>query len=307
MKIERLMFILITLLSKKIIKAKEIAEIYQVSTRTIYRDIDTLSLAGIPIYSQQGTDGGFYIDENYKLNSLLFSEAEKKLIYDFSRSLSKSVKRPQLKELQHKMSTFMTSNEKTSPYFFDFTQWSTKDQKLNLLDKAIDQCNIVHFDYTDYKGHDTRRFVEPINLVCKANVWYLYGFCLLREDTRLFRMSRIQNLDVIDDKFISENHLFMSQDLLDDFFADLVASVEMVHVCLSFKKEVKSRVFDVFSEEVILDEENYLVVSREFAKEPWLNELILSFGSGVKVISPAWLREEIRSEAQKIIDQYDTM
>lgn len=305
MKIERLMYILVTLLSKKYLKATEVAQMYQVSSRTIYRDIDTLSLAGIPIYSKQGTDGGFYIDENYKLNSFLFSDMEKKMLQELSFSLATSYKSPKFDELSKKMSYLVGKNKSVSPYFFDLTLWKTNQLFLERIEEAMETNQVLEFEYTTFNGVSSVRKVEPINLVFKSSVWYIYAFCQLRQENRLFRISRIRQIKQVGETFDFKKHQPLSKEALDNFYTGLSQKIEMISIVLEFKLEAKAKVYDSFLEKDITEYPEKLIVSKEMPKERWLIEMLMSFGGLVKVVSPDYLQKEIIEEAQKILNQYD--
>ncbi|MFI3622997.1 YafY family protein [Vagococcus fluvialis] len=305
MKIERLMYILVTLLSQKYLKASEVAQMYQVSSRTIYRDIDTLSLAGIPIYSKQGTDGGFYIDENYKLNSLLFSDMEKKMLQELSLSLATSYKSPKLDELSKKMSYLVEKNKSVSPYFFDLTLWKTNQPFLEEIEEAMENNQVIEFEYTTFNGESSVRKVEPINLVFKSSVWYIYAFCRLRQEPRLFRVSRIRQVRQMEETFDPKKHTALSKETLEDFYTGLSKTIEMIPIVLEFKQEAKAKVYDSFLEKDITEYPEKIIVSKEMPKERWLVEMLMSFGGLVKVISPEFLQKEIIEEAQIILKQYD--
>ncbi|HCM90799.1 MAG TPA: YafY family transcriptional regulator [Vagococcus sp.] len=307
MKIERLMSILVTLLSKRYLKAKEIADLYHVSVRTIYRDIDTLSLAGIPIYSKKGTQGGFYIAEEYQLNSLLFSDMEKKIIYDLSKSLASSYQHPKIEELSQKMAYLVQKNPSSSPYFFDLSLWKSNQLVLTDIEKAIENKCVISFNYTSYSGETTFRKVEPINLICKSHVWYLFGFCQLRQEERLFRISRIRNTQMLTEIFKEERRRMIEKSDLETFYTSLSQTVIMEEVSLSFNYSVKAKVYDTFLEEDIEELEDCMMVIKKMPKEKWLVEMLLSFGGEVKILSPDSLKLEIIKGAQNILSQYDIM
>lgn len=305
MKIERLMFILVTLLSQKYIKAKDIAELYQVSVRTIYRDIDTLSLVGIPIYSKQGNEGGFYLEESYKLNSLFFSDMEKQAIYELSQSVATNYQLPKLEELSQKMAYLTEKSENNSPYFFDLSLWKTNQLVLKEMEKSIETKKVLAFDYTSYHSETTHREVEPINLVCKSHVWYLYAYCLLRKEVRLFRINRIRNVKLLNQDFSSGEHQTIEKQDLDNYYQAMSKKIEMIQVHLIFDLVVKGKVYDNFLETDIEETDNQLIVKKEMPFEDWLIEFLLGFRGSVKVIEPSKLREVIIQEAQTILAQYD--
>ncbi len=305
MKIERLMYILVTLLSKKYLKAHEVAELYQVSERTIYRDIDTLSLSGIPIYSKKGSNGGFYIDEDYKLNSLLFSDLEKQFIADLAQSISSSYTNPKIEEFNQKMSYLTQKTQVDFPYFFDLSLWKSNQVFFDDIDIALTNNLVLEFLYTSYNGEKTKRLVEPINLVCKNHVWYLYAFCLLRQEIRLFRVNRIRAIKVTNKEFNPSKHRKIDKQELASYFDRLTNSIEMISVRLAFDKSVRAKVYDLFLEKDIIELTDSLMVQKEMPKEKWLVETLLTFGGAVKVIEPDSLKEEIISQAKNILSQYD--
>ncbi|MFW7433449.1 helix-turn-helix transcriptional regulator [Vagococcus carniphilus] len=307
MKIERLMYILVSLLSKKYIKANEIADIFQVSVRTIYRDIDTLSLAGIPIYSKKGNAGGFYIDEDYQLNSFLFSDVEKKAVYEMSQSLTSSFHHPKLEELNQKMAYLVEKNKSQSPYFFDLSLWKSKHTSLTEIEKAIEESRVIGFDYVSYSGEVTTREVEPINIVCKSQAWYVYGFCRLRQEMRLFRLSRIRKTCLSGERFSPEKFKPIEKEDINQFYEGISNSVKMIFVSLEFDLEVRARVYDMFSEEEIKEVDNKLIVEKEMPMENWFIEVLLGFGGTLKVIKPLGLRQKIIQQAQSILEQYDIL
>lgn len=120
MKLERLIYILLSLLNKKRITAKEIAERFEISTRTVYRDMDTLSLAGIPIYSERGDKGGFYIPSDYKIDRNFFTEEERQFIINMSQNVSKIVGHSSLDSIEHKLSS-QEITRANSPFYFDLS------------------------------------------------------------------------------------------------------------------------------------------------------------------------------------------
>lgn len=305
MKIERMMYILITLLSKKYFKASDIAEIYHVSPRTIYRDIETLSLAGIPIYSKQGNEGGFYLDENYKLSSVLFSDTEKKTLLELSQSISSSYHHPKMEELSQKIAYMIKNQDNSSPYFFDLSLWKSQNYSLERIEQTIDKSQVMSFDYVRYDGQTNRRVVEPINLVYKSYHWYLYAYCRLREDTRLFRLSRIRQIEYLDETYDKTNRSCLDKEKLEEFFNDLSKQINMISVELHFDYCAKAKVYDSFLEKDMIETSECLIVKKSMPDEEWLVEMLLGFGENVKVISPNSLQEKIIQKATNILKQYD--
>lgn len=308
MKIERLMYIIVALLSRKFLLAKDIAEEFQVSVRTIYRDIDTLTLAGIPIYSQRGTNGGFYIDENYKLNTLLFSDSEKQLIQEISHSLSLTYANNSIKGLEDKMNYLMQKRKtEKSAHFFDITLWKTNQQSFDNIEYAIENSFIIEMEYTSFENKTTVREIEPINLVFKSYNWYLYAFCKMRNSNRLFKVSRIRNLKLSPLHFDAKHHEKITSNDLNTYFIEIDKKTQQEFVCLEFTKAVKAKVYDTFLEVDIVEDGDKFIVNKKMPIDDWFIGVILSFGGNVKVISPNSLQLKIKNIALKIFSQYDIM
>lgn len=300
------MYIIVTLLSKKFIHAKDIAEKYDVTVRTIYRDIDTLTLAGIPIYSQRGSQAGFYIDANYKLNTLLFSNEEKKIIQELSRSMSTTYHNIAFENLEKKMSYFLENeNIDTSSYFFDFTMWKMKKEIFDEIEKALNNSKILLLEYTNFQNEVSTRRIEPINLVYKSHIWYLYGFCQKRNDLRLFRVSRIRNLRILDVNFDSSKYKRISSEVIDEFFNKVTTGIKLEEVCLKFSSKVRAKVYDTFDEENLSEEEGKIILRKNVYIDDWFLNIILGFKSNVYVVSPISLKIKIKEIAYEIFSQYD--
>ena len=181
MQMNRQFEIIYLLLNKKSTTAKELAEHIGVSQRTIYRDIDTLSLAGIPIYTEKGKGGGISLLPDYVLNKSILSEQEQNEILSALQGLS-SVKTAETDQVLKKLSTIFNKN--TVRWLeVDFTDWSFANGKAFYDFKtAILERRIAEFDYYSTYGEMTHRRVEPIQLWFKSRAWYIKCFCLLRQD-----------------------------------------------------------------------------------------------------------------------------
>lgn len=306
MKIERLMYIIISLLSKKHIHAKDISEKFKVSIRTIYRDIDTLTLAGIPIYSQRGSNGGFYVDENYKMNNLLFTDTEKRIIQELSKSISTSFYNSSFEALSKKMEYFMQGKKQSnSSYFFDFSLWKMNQESFNNIENAIEKSLVIEMKYTSFENETTLRKVEPINLVYKSHTWYLYAFCKTKNDFRLFRISRIRDLKILNYHFDSEQYDGITTEDIANFFNEIRRKTNCEKVCLEFSLDVRAKVYDTFSKNDLIEYKDKIVVNKEMPIDDWFIGVILGFKSSVKVISPISLQKKIKQIALEIFSQYE--
>ena len=183
--------------------APELAKKFEVSTRTIYRDLDTISAAGIPIYATQGKGGGISLLENYVLDKSLFSEKEQEQILMSLQGIA-STKGEKADELLSKLSALFQIKG-TDWIEVDFSAWDkNKAEIFGKIKKAIFDRRIITFSYFGSNGQYLSRSVKPIKLIFKGNDWYLYGFCLLRNDYRFFKLTRIKDLATSDETFIRD-------------------------------------------------------------------------------------------------------
>ena len=216
MQISRLFEIVHLLMNKKRVTANELANHFEVSRRTILRDIDTLTTAGIPIYTTQGKGGGIFIHDNFMLNKALVSEDEQKQILFSLESMSATEFIDTAQVLTRLRSFFASSSKEWVEV--DFSRWghSEKDNvKFEMLKHAIVNELAVSFDYLSPYGESKGREVYPLKLSFKSKAWYLKSFCLLEKDYIIFKFTRINNMVVLDKTFNSA-----------DFDIPLMESVE---------------------------------------------------------------------------------
>ena len=242
MKINRLLEIIIILLSKETITAKELAEHFGVSTRTIYRDIEILSLSNIPIYTNKGSGGGISILEQFTMDRSLLSGKEQSDIIAALHSL-KATKYPEIDNVILKLTAIFKNVDNYNWVEVDFSNWgndSENKSKFNSLKSAILNYNIVGFDYVNSQGQKTSRSVEPIKLVFKSQAWYLQGFCQEKQEIRIFKISRLRNLVVSRDTF---QHSHPREAPIESLALDVSQTVDLR---LRFKPQVLYRVYDEF-------------------------------------------------------------
>ena len=302
MKINRLTEIIILLLNKKIVTAKELADKFQVSTRTIYRDIEELSLSGIPVYMNKGKNGGIYLLEEYSLNKTILSEKDKQSLIIALKTLE-ATKYPEIDSITNKIS-FMLNKEELSDWIdIDFSHWGSdfkENNKFNKIKSAILNNKIIEFSYVNSCGNRSIRTIEPMKLIYKGQTWYLYGFCKLKEDTRTFRITRIKDLDVKEENFIRRK----IKDIDTNPSKKMIEN--MINLRLKLKKEVLYRMFDDFNQDSLIDnKDGTYEISIEIPENEWLYGYILSFGNFVEVIEPEHIRNIILNKMKETIKMYE--
>lgn len=279
--------------------APELAKKFEVSTRTIYRDLDTISAAGIPIYATQGKGGGISLLENYVLDKSLFSEKEQEQILMSLQGIA-STKGENSDELLSKLSALFQIKG-TDWIEVDFSDWNKNkaDQVFGEIKKAIFDRRIITFSHFGSDGRHLSRSVKPLKLIFKGNDWYLYGFCLLRNDYRFFKLTRIKDLETTAETFIRK-------------MSDLPKEkMEMPHyntvsVVLKFAPQIAFRVHDEFSGDITTDEEDNLYVTAELPEHEVLYHYLLTFGDNVEVLTPAHIRDGIKNKVCSILKKYKT-
>lgn len=297
MKDNRLFRILYYILEKEKVTANELADKFEVSVRTIYRDIDSISSVGVPIFTTQGKGGGIKIDNEYILNKSLFDANEKEQIIAALQGLEKTNKVYKSELITKLSALFKIKNSNWIE--IDFTSWrsnNTYQDLFNTLKIAIINKNIISFSYNSSKAEKINRRVKPIRLLFKEQDWYLYAFCLLRNDFRYFKLSRIKDLEVLAINY-------------EDNFENIVLKREIkyentVNIKLKFNKSVAFRVYDEFNEAIVEDEKANLYVEIKIPNNYKLYNYIFSFGANVEILEPEEIRTQFKNMINKIAKKY---
>ena len=297
MKDNRLFRILYYILEKEKVTANELADKFEVSVRTIYRDIDSISSVGVPIFTTQGKGGGIKIDNEYILNKSLFDTNEKEQIIAALQGLEKTNEAYKSELITKLSALFKIKNSNWIE--IDFTSWgsnNTYQDLFNTLKIAIINKNIISFSYNSSKAEKINRRVKPIRLLFKEQDWYLYAFCLLRNDFRYFKLSRIKDLEVLainyEDNF--ENEVLKKE----------LKYENIVNIKLKFDKSVAFRVYDEFNEAIVEDEKANLYVEIKIPNNYKLYNYIFSFGANVEILEPEEIRTQFKNMINKIAKKY---
>ncbi|MFC0332396.1 helix-turn-helix transcriptional regulator [Paenibacillus sepulcri] len=311
MKLERLMAITMLLLNRKRVQAQELAERLEVSLRTIYRDMESLSLSGIPIVSHTGTDGGFEIMEGYRLDRQMLTYDELTALITALRGLqsTQAMDRLNMDRLLQKVGALVSQAEQgrladREHIHIDFTPWKNSESERNKYDallKAVQDNKLVSYAYTDGQGGDTKRRIEPIGLVLRRYDWYLQGYCLDREDYRTFKLSRIRDLYVLEDSFQRRNVALSN--LNERWKAP--GYTETIDLVLRCSGESIASVADHFDEsELERLPDDSIMVRTTLPNEKWVIGFLLHFKSDVLVLEPAYIAAEVRRIALEISALY---
>jgi len=296
MHINRLFSIVYYLLEKKESTGRELAERLGVSIRTIYRDIDTLSGAGIPIYTNQGKGGGIFVLENFVLNKSVLSEKEQDEILLALQSLS-AARYPDIDSTLSRLSSLFKKSD-VNWIEVDYSPWGSdekKKEKFNMLKMAIIRKQIIAFEYFNISGAKSTRKVEPIKLIFKDKAWYLKAYCYERKASRTFKISRMANIEITGDIFEHKAQDGFLSELEDDQFR------KFIDIRLKISPAGAYRIYDDFSEkEIIRHEDGSFTVIASMPAGDWLSNYILSYGPIVEAIEPQSLRDAVVAKAKSI-------
>ncbi|MCC3667975.1 MULTISPECIES: helix-turn-helix transcriptional regulator [Terrisporobacter] len=302
MKINRLTEIILILLNKKTVTAKELSDKFQVSTRTIYRDIETLSLSGVPVYMSKGKNGGISLLEDFSINKTLLSKDDKESLMLALKALS-TIEYPEISSVIDKMGFMNKTNNNDNWIDIDLSRWGNKthkDDKFHKIKYAILNNKLIEYTYVNSLANKSRRVIEPIKLIYKGQSWYLYGYCRLKEDFRLFRISRIKNIEMKEESFIKRDFKLVEKNKQEKEVWNTVK------VKLKVKKEALYRAFDDFDEESIMEnKDGTYEVTMEFPESEWLYGYILSFGPYVEVLEPLRIRNIVLQKMKETLNIYN--
>ncbi|MDR0491869.1 MAG: YafY family transcriptional regulator [Oscillospiraceae bacterium] len=298
MKINRLLEIVTILLNRKTVTAKELAGRFGVSSRTIYRDIDALSSAGVPVYSNKGNCGGISLLEDYTLNKVMLSKNESEGLLLALKTMG-ATSYPEADAIINKLGAIFKGNQAHDWIEVNFEGWNSKVNEQNKFSKirdAIISNQVISFDYINASGSMSSRSAEPVKLIFNAYTWYLIAYCLLRNSHRMFRLSRIKNVQVTDQHFAKrEIHEYEKQ----------AAPRPLVELRLRCDEKVLNRLYDTFDGECISKNDNGSYdLSVEMPEDEWLYGYILSFGGSAEVLEPEHIREIIKTRAKEIVKKY---
>lgn len=298
MQINRLFEIIYILLQKESITAAGLAERFEVSVRTIYRDVETLSSAGIPIYMKKGKGGGIALLPDFVLDKTVFTDEEKENILSSLQAVCAVDLSDENTLLQKFGSLFGESY--IDWIEVDFSSWyncSSEKVLFQSLREAICHKKTVLFHYSNIRGEKSQREVEPLKLCFKGGAWYLFGYCKTRCDNRFFKLRRIKNLEITEKPvehkapkriLKGENHF----------------SEDYVHLKLHLSSEVAYRVYEEFDHCKELEDGSF-IAELDYPRGEWLYYYVATFGRNCEVLEPSDIRIEIKKHLRQTLKLYE--
>lgn len=301
MKNDRLFALLYLLLEKERMSASELAARLEVSVRTIYRDMETLSMAGVPVYASPGKGGGISLLPGYSFDKTLLSDDEQNQLLFAVQSLQAADQ-----EVNGLMNKLGIAFQKPPADWIavDFSRWGVyrnDTERFELLKNAILGRQVLGITYCGASGETTQRMIHPLRLVYKDKNWYLQAYCLRSNAFRLFRMGRMLELAPTDEHF--------AQDYRDDIpsIEAEVPSFSMTHLRLRFSTGVAFRVHEEFDRNNITREQSgSLLVEVDFPLDAWVVSYLFSYGTNVEILEPGDLKTKLVAHAENIAAHHRT-
>jgi len=305
MRVDRLLSMLLIISKKGMVTGKELAEHFEVSLRTIYRDIEKLGEAGIPVASIGGKGGGYFIMENYNVDNLFLKKDEASTFMAIMNNLNFLFgKNAQFNAMVLKMENTYNRERNMDKLSINMSHFSMENELkeyLFLMNQAIEENKLMVFDYCNRQMEYSERIVEPIQITFSAGQWYLVGFCRYRNDYRRFKLVRIRNLKM--------GEGFEKRDIskagIEEIFKESYRK-SSISITLKFSNRMGKQLTEYFQEENIQQTEDgqYIVVD-QFPYEEGLLKYILSFGKECEIIEPRYLRDELREYVKELLLPYN--
>ena len=301
MKIDRLIGILSVLLQKDMVTAPELAERFEVSRRTVNRDIEDLCRAGIPIVTRQGVNGGISIMENYRLDRTVLTSGEMQDILAGLQGLDSVNGTNRYSQLMEKLSVgasdLLSANQSV---LIDLSSWHKRDlaPKIELIRSGIACCRKCEFRYYSSKGVSVRK-IEPYYLVFQWSNWYVWGWCELREDYRLFKLGRMEGLRLSGDSY-EKRHVPLPD------LSDSRVFPGGIRVKALFDQDCKWRLVEEYGPGCFEEQpDGRLLFQEEYTNRENLITWLLTFREKAELLEPARLRDELRQALEKTLKRYE--
>lgn len=297
MKIDRLIGIITVLQQKKTVTAPYLAEKFEVSRRTINRDIEDICKAGIPIVTTQGAAGGISLMDGFALDTTVFTQQELAAIFTGLKSLDSVSRSASAERLARKIGG-SAAVELSESMVIDLSSFY-KDElagKIELVQRAIRESQCIAFHYCYNKG-EADKYIEPYLVVFKWSDWYVFGFCRERQDFRMYKLRRLWDLRLTGEGFapreVPEEKRRFGSNITDGYMTQAV-----------YDPSVKYRLVEAYGAGSFSVREDGLYAEWGFTTVEGAVEWFLGFGGKVRVLGPEELMERMREEARAILEQY---
>lgn len=308
MKMTRIISIIMLLLEHEIISSTKLAEMFEVSTRTIYRDVDTILMAGIPVVTFPGVTGGISIMPEYKIDKKLFTLSDITALLIGLGSIHSTLSNEELMATIAKIKGLLPSDQykniesTLNQITIDHTPWHSNQRLIsyiNLIKTAMSEKRLITFKYYDRLGKKSYRKIEPYRLALKNSSWYIQGYCCDRTDYRIFSISRMESLKLTNDTFTPREFDYTSKDL--EFRAGRKPTI----LKLKLHESLRGNILEYCSEESISDVENGKFIAYfPMVEDDYWYSMLLQFGDKCECLEPLHVRQELKNRISQMLSLY---
>ncbi|WP_068618003.1 helix-turn-helix transcriptional regulator [Paenibacillus tuaregi] len=300
-KVERLISIIMILLKKDVVPTTEFAQLFNVSKRTILRDMETLSLSNIPIYSVNGVHGGYGIMDEYKFDKRLLSSSDLENILTALGGLEQILISEDVEVTIRKIEAMVSPLSPKGSIQLSFYDWEGRSeivQTLKRCQEAILARRLISFKYMDKNGLKTNRTVEPYQLHFSETSWYLKGFCLHRMRYRTFKLSRIEDLHLDKESFN------LRDDSLDQKHEDSYQP-ELVTLRALISPSIKDQFIERYGRKSIEECSSELFLATIQVPQNRIGfQFLAGFGTNLQIVEPQSYVEQFRNYLLEMIGKY---
>ncbi|MGO4699290.1 helix-turn-helix transcriptional regulator [Paenibacillus sp. 2TAB26] len=300
-KVERLISIIMILLKKEVVSTTEFSQLFNVSKRTILRDMETLSLSNIPIYSVNGVKGGYGIMDEYKVDKRLLSSSDLQNILTALGGLEQILRTEEVERTIKKIEAMVSPLSLNRSIQLSFYDWEGRSEILETLktcQESISKKRLVSFDYTDKDGAVTNRMVEPYELHFSESSWYLKGFCLHRQGNRTFKLSRIDHITM-------DERAFHPRDDWSEQIHEANYLPEFVTIKAWISPSIKDQIIERYGRRSIEDHSSGFLLATIYVPQNRMGfQLLASFGTHLKVVEPKTYIEDFRNYLYQMMENY---
>jgi predicted DNA-binding transcriptional regulator YafY len=299
-KIDRLLSIVVLLLGREKVRAEDLARRFEVTVRTIYRDLDAINASGIPVVAYPGPGGGFAVDPGYTIDRRLFGFEDLKAIVSALKGVNAALEDKAIRSALEKMES-LGPRERAREFLedrvvIDLFPWGRREEErrlVRILEPAIAERRLASFSYSSYGSKSEKRVVEPMTLVFKAYAWYLWGYCRLRGDFRLFKVSRMRSLSIGLERFKRRPGSYSRE-------AEPPAPSE-VDILLRIEGSRAVEAWEWFGVEAAEAQgDGSIRATFRVPEGDWVINTLLGFGPGIEVLEPASIRRAYSEAASRI-------
>jgi predicted DNA-binding transcriptional regulator YafY len=300
-KVERLISIIMILLKKEVVSTTVFSQLFNVSKRTILRDMETLSLSNIPIYSVNGVKGGYGIMDEYKVDKRLLSSSDLQNILTALGGLEQILRTEEVERTIKKIEAMVNPLSLNRSIQLSFYDWEGRSEILKTLktcQESLSKKRLVSFDYTDKDGAVTNRMVEPYELHFSESSWYLKGFCLHRQGYRTFKLSRIDHITM-------DERPFHPRDDWSEQGHEASYLPQFVTIKAWISPSIKDQIIERYGRRSIEDHRSGLLLATIYVPQNHMGfQFLASFGTHLKVVEPKTYVEDFRNYLYQMMENY---